>query len=333
MWEIGALPENCIAQVLSLTNPRDVCRLSLVSSTFRSAAESDSVWEQFLPSDYKDLISRALYPPPPQSQSTKKLLYLWLSDNPLVIDHGSVSFSIEKLSGRRCFMLAARSLSIVWADTPRYWRWISLPTSSRRFSEVAELLSVCWLEIRGKIRTGMLSPRTMYGAYLVFKSTPGAYGLDYQPAEVAVRVISGDEIDIENETDATQGQNQNTSRRTVYLDPEREQRQRYQIIPRRLGTFNFNTIATLRRMYRTHPALRMERGTEAEPEETETESGRETEDGRYPTKRGDGWMEVELGEYYHEGGEERELEMSLMEVKGGHWKTGLVVQGIEIRPK
>ncbi|OIT36575.1 f-box protein pp2-b1 [Nicotiana attenuata] len=39
------------------------------------------------------------------------------------------SFSLEKWSGKKCYMLAARSLKIVWADTPRYWRWISLPES------------------------------------------------------------------------------------------------------------------------------------------------------------------------------------------------------------
>jgi hypothetical protein len=26
-------------------------------------------------------------------------------------------------------MLSARSLYIVWGDTPRYWRWISVPDS------------------------------------------------------------------------------------------------------------------------------------------------------------------------------------------------------------
>lgn len=44
-------------------------------------------------------------------------------------------------------------------------------------------------------------------------------------------------------------------------------------------------------------------------------------------------MEAEMGEFYNEDGEDEEVVMSWMEVKGGHWKKGLIVEGIEIRPK
>ena len=53
----------------------------------------------------------------------------------------------------------------------------------------------------------------------------------------------------------------------------------------------------------------------------------------YPKERRDGWLEIELGEFFNKEGEGGELEMSVLEVKGGHWKGSLVVQGIEIRPK
>lgn len=49
-------------------------------------------------------------------------------------------------------------------------------------------------------------------------------------------------------------------------------------------------------------------------------------------ERGDGWMEVELGEFYCDGSE-KEVRMSLREIKGEHLKGGLVVEGIELRPK
>ncbi|XP_047078376.1 putative F-box protein PP2-B12 [Lolium rigidum] len=52
-----------------------------------------------------------------------------------------------------------------------------------------------------------------------------------------------------------------------------------------------------------------------------------------PQKRADGWMELELGEFFNEGGEDGEVSFSLMETKGGNWKSGLIVQGIEIRRK
>ncbi|KAK1283702.1 Serine/threonine-protein kinase [Acorus calamus] len=57
--------------------------------------------------------------------------------------------------------------------------------------------------------------------------------------------------------------------------------------------------------------------------------------GRVPHWRGDGWMEVEMemGEFYVENGAEGEVDMSLTEVHGGQWKKGLIVLGIEVRPK
>uniref|UniRef100_A0A0D9VMI4 F-box domain-containing protein n=1 Tax=Leersia perrieri TaxID=77586 RepID=A0A0D9VMI4_9ORYZ len=54
---------------------------------------------------------------------------------------------------------------------------------------------------------------------------------------------------------------------------------------------------------------------------------------RYPAKRDDSWIELKLGELYNEEGDDGEVCISLMETKGGNWKSGLVVQGIEIRPK
>lgn len=288
---IDLLPEGCIANVVSLTSPGDACRLSLVASLFRSAAESDGVWETFLPSDYMDIIGRAV-DPTPSSPWSKKQLYLWLSDNSLIIDNGTKSFSLEKWSGKKCYMLAARDLSIVWGDTPQYWKWTSL--SESRFSEVAELISVCWLEIHGKIKTSMLSPNTTYAAYLVFKSTEEAYGFEYQPAEVTVGITGG-----ESET------------QTVYLDPDTGHRQQFQIIPRPGGMFN--RIRT--RMLRPFASISRQ------------------SDSRYPKARGDGWMEIQLGEYFNKDGEDGELEMSLREVRGGNWKSGLIVHGIDIRPK
>nr|AFK47300.1 unknown [Lotus japonicus] len=206
------LPEGCIANILSLTSPLDVGRLALVSSAFRSAADSDAVWDRFLPDDFNSIISHSSSTAAADSSSSfksKKDLYLSLSHNPLIIGDGKKSFQL--VNGKKCYMLSARALSIVWGDTPRYWRWISLPEA--RFSEVAELVSVCWLEIRGWINTKMLSPETMYGAYLVFKPSGGAYGFEFQSVEVSVGFAGG-----------------NAQRRDVYFDAERERRLRYQIV-------------------------------------------------------------------------------------------------------
>ncbi|XP_050220682.1 F-box protein PP2-B10-like [Mercurialis annua] len=291
--EMHVLPEGCVANVLSFTGPRDAGRLSLVSSTFKSASESDAVWEHYLPNDYRSIVSSS-------SDSShllagansKKELYLRLCDAPILIDDGRKSFSLDKFSGKKCYMLAARDLMIVWGDTPRYWRWTSELKS--RFDEVAELIGVCWLEICGKINVRMLSPDTLYGAYFVFKTTAGAYGFD-QPVDVTVGLAG------------TEGR-----RRSVYLDVEGDRQQHYQIVVRRVGIFNHSRAVGLQAPLPTT---------------------REKNDDDHPKEREDGWSEIEMGEFFVNGDDDGDFEMKILEVNGGNWKGGLITQGIEIRPK
>ncbi|KAI9194633.1 hypothetical protein LWI28_007766 [Acer negundo] len=67
-----ALPGNCIAAVISFTSPRDAFRLACVSTTFRSAADSNVVWDRFLGIEYLSAISD----PGPVSSLSKKELYI-----------------------------------------------------------------------------------------------------------------------------------------------------------------------------------------------------------------------------------------------------------------
>lgn len=52
---------------------------------------------------------------------------------------------------------------------------------------------------------------------------------------------------------------------------------------------------------------------------------------RFPSIREDGWLEIELGEFFS-GEEDEEVSMSLMEL-GHQLKGGLILEGIEVRPK
>ncbi|KAL3587148.1 hypothetical protein D5086_014015, partial [Populus alba] len=221
---LNELPEGCIANALSFTTPQDVGRLSVVSPMFMLAAVSDVVWERFLPRDLKSILSTS----PDGSRlmastASKKELYFSLCENPVLVDNGRKSFSLEKKSGKKCYRLSARDLSITWGDSPEYWTWNSDPTS--RFGEVAELIGVCWLEIRGKINATMLSPATMYAAYLVFKPKEGAYGLDYQPVEVGVGLVGSE-----------------NGKRNMYLDSQRGRAHRYHLVRRRTGLHNRSRI-------------------------------------------------------------------------------------------
>ncbi|OMO97176.1 hypothetical protein COLO4_14834 [Corchorus olitorius] len=178
----GLIIEDCFAHILSFTSPIDACQISLVSPAIRAMADSDNVWEKFLPVNYEDILLRLMHP---FVYSSKKELYFRLC-NPHLIDGGNKTFSLDKSSGKKCFVLSARALNITWAENPLYWTWKSFPAS--RFYEVAELRTIWWLEIQGKIDSRMLSPNIDYEAYLIVKFVDRAYGLDILPSKVSVEI-------------------------------------------------------------------------------------------------------------------------------------------------
>ncbi|XP_058103431.1 putative F-box protein PP2-B12 [Magnolia sinica] len=203
--DFSSLDEGCITHILSLTSPLDVCRTSSVSSAFQSAAESDSIWERFLPSDYSDILSRSVSP---LHFSSKKDLYFRLCQ-PLLIDDGKKSFWLEKSSGKKCYMVSARDLSISWGDDGRYWRWLTastrshlqtylglnlrliyLPNHASVFSEVAELISVWWFDLRGTIDMAHLSPDTNYTVRFIVRHTSDHAGWQNMPVKLSLHVKS-----------------------------------------------------------------------------------------------------------------------------------------------
>lgn len=54
---------------------------------------------------------------------------------------------------------------------------------------------------------------------------------------------------------------------------------------------------------------------------------------KLPNLRKDGWMEIQIGEFLNDGGDDGDVEVSLQETNEGQWKRGLIVEGIELRPK
>ncbi|TXG62845.1 hypothetical protein EZV62_009839 [Acer yangbiense] len=264
-----ALPEGCIAAVIAFTTPRDACRLACVSTTFRSAADSDIVWDRFLPPEYSSSSSSS-------SSNTwsalwKKELYFRTCHN--LIHNGKMSFWFDLQSGKNCYMISPRELYIQDGDNNLcWWWWFTIPnpdlnTVARlgihdsRFSEVVSRRDICPFEICGQVNTSLLSPMTTYVAYLVFGEI-SVCNVDDDPVEVVVRFAG-----------SSNGQS-----RTIYF-------------------------------HRLH------------------QDG--DNDGFYPKKREDGWVESELGEFFNGGDQESELLM-IIKSKG---KACLFILGIEIRPK
>lgn len=156
-----------------------------------------------------------------------------------------------------------------------------------RFREVAELRTVDWLEIEGKIRTRNLTPNTSYAAYLVMNASHRAYGLDAAPSEVSI--VVGEKV---------------VQRGRAYLGHKDENKRKMEAL------FYGNRRNRVVQDQEDH-------GEGVIP---------------LPSKREeDGWMEIELGEFFSGEGDE-EIKMSLTEVSY-QLKGGLVLEGIEVRPK
>ncbi|XP_074345324.1 putative F-box protein PP2-B12 [Apium graveolens] len=187
---MNALPQDLIEEIVSRTSPAHTCgKLSLLSKSFRSAAESNNVWERFLP---LDIISRRTvqnqrwYNDPWKQIGSdtlrhfpaKKDLYFFLCDNPLYIDNGAMYIWLDKLSGNKCFHIGPMSLTLGHLDG---WKnsWLC---KAQRFNRVPGLEQN--LEIEGKISTSLLSQNTTYTAYLLFDFTTSCWFKGFRKIEL-----------------------------------------------------------------------------------------------------------------------------------------------------
>ncbi|XP_057793334.1 F-box protein VBF-like [Salvia miltiorrhiza] len=265
------LPEDCVSRILSATSPADACRVLAVSKEFRHPADSNVVWDKFLPADAHRIVSST----PLNFSSTKELFFLL--SNSILVDAGNKAFALERSTGRKSYILSARELSISDNDVDGNWTWKSIHES--RFGEVAELKGAERVEMEGKIRSEILSPNTTYAAYLVFKISDDAYGLHSIPFETFI--ASGERVLATNTA--------------ALRDPPLQ------------ALFYGNRLHKMKE--------RLNRG-----------------DARAARTRHDGWLEIEVGEFFV-GGAAAEITMGVMEIKGHQLKGGLIVEGIHVRPK
>ncbi|XP_020253763.1 F-box protein PP2-B11-like [Asparagus officinalis] len=291
---IQRLPEECLLHVLSGPHSRRV-QVAAVSPAFRSAADSYAVWKHFLPSDHADIVSRAVHP---VIYPSLKELYFILCDS-ILMDGGKKAFCLEKESGAKCYTLCARDLGIAWGDDERYWRWVFHPRS--RFSEVAELRNVWWFDICGKINCRELSPNKTYKAFFIFKLTPQSYGLKYPAQQASVRL--GSQI----------------SEQDVCLNPSEEDFHAHREHNVTLG----GDEVIVGQIEDT-----VDHGTQ---EQASAAHNNVSDELRVPYERNDGWMEIEMGEFFNEDGDDGEVSMRLREVKVLGSKHGLIIEGIEVR--
>jgi hypothetical protein len=130
--QLGDLPEACLAYTIALTSPRDACRFAAVSPSFRAAADSDDVWQRFIPKlDRRDVLLQQPPAPNREDEVRKKDAYLGLCNGggvPVGGD-GGCRMWLERASGAKCYALSAKRLSLPWDDGEYSWRWKTHPLS------------------------------------------------------------------------------------------------------------------------------------------------------------------------------------------------------------
>jgi hypothetical protein len=129
---LGDLPEACLAHAIALTSPRDACRCAAVSPAFRDAADSDHVWDRFIPEGHPHRAVVDLQAVAGRRASrTKKDAYLGLSEGGgVAVDgDGGCRLWLDRASGAKCYALSARRLSLPWEDGEFSWKWAPHPLS------------------------------------------------------------------------------------------------------------------------------------------------------------------------------------------------------------
>nr|GMC61443.1 putative late blight resistance protein homolog R1B-17 [Ipomoea batatas]GME17844.1 putative late blight resistance protein homolog R1B-17 [Ipomoea batatas] len=159
----------------------------------------------------------------------------------------------EELIRVQCLRIEARSLGIEWVDDPMHWTW----TWDSGY-EVAEVLEVWWLDIRGTVDTMRLEKMTCYSAYLLYKIKLSHRGMDLTYSS-SLRYVND---------------NRSISEKQVSL----------------AGTTSSSAY------------------------------------------RNNEWMEIKLGEFSVDDGNEGVVEIRLWNTADKDSKSGLVVRAIEIRP-
>lgn len=189
------------SHILSLTDPRTVCKLALVNRNFLSASISDVVWQKMLPpTERLGAVLSDSYDPDNNiinhlnSLATKKDLYFQLCQS-IALGGGLKKFWLDRGTGGECYIISARDLEIAWGSTPQYWEW--LPSPGSWFSEVACLRSVCWFDVGGSFRQSLrpgsyvvsfrmqlLSASSWRGYPIKLRLQNVTYGLPPQDSEV-----------------------------------------------------------------------------------------------------------------------------------------------------
>ncbi|KAK1425224.1 hypothetical protein QVD17_20571 [Tagetes erecta] len=145
---LGDIPENCIALILSFLEPPEICKLARINRAFRSASSADFIWVSKLPSNYHLLATKLLLLVDDQKKLREKEIFASLC-RPVSFDAGNKEAWVDKMSGGVCVSICSKRLTITGIDDRRYWNHI--PSDESRFPTVAYLKQIWWVEVDGDV--------------------------------------------------------------------------------------------------------------------------------------------------------------------------------------
>ncbi|CAN4123648.1 unnamed protein product [Withania somnifera] len=157
---LGDLPESCIALVLVHLYPIEICKFGRVNRTFRQASLTDVVWEQKLPENYQILVKNYHLDDKESRSLTKKEIFARLCHPNHFGSSNDKVFWMEK-NGGVCVCISWKEMKITGIEDRRYWSHISSDES--RFSTVAFLKQIWWVEVEGNLEFGFPE-----GSYSIF---------------------------------------------------------------------------------------------------------------------------------------------------------------------
>lgn len=157
---LGDLPESCITSILKFLDPQDICRFACLNRAYRDASSADIVWESKLPPNYHFLVERVLGEDP--RCMGKKEIFSRLC-RPNCFEGGTKEALLDKTTGSICVAVSSKALKITGIDDRRYWNRI--PSEESRFSTVAYLQQMWWVEVVGDFE---------------FQLLPGTYSLHFR---------------------------------------------------------------------------------------------------------------------------------------------------------
>ncbi|XP_044495745.1 protein PHLOEM PROTEIN 2-LIKE A1-like isoform X1 [Mangifera indica] len=112
----------------------------------------------------------------------------------IFLNQNKLKFWVDRLLWANAFDIHARDLTIAWGDDPRYWNWTYMLDKQGSCTcvqvEVAELLKVCWLDVRGKFPAKNLTPGMVYQVSFVLMMKDGEYGFANHPVNFKLAIPS-----------------------------------------------------------------------------------------------------------------------------------------------